>query len=87
MPVFVKAGIRAGHPVRAYQRRSLVKKIKATAKKFAPQKTVDALHNKYLAAHRFKDKHDFGAGYDFQGFVRRTRARALGKKTSIYGPR
>ena len=85
MPVFVKGYKRAGRSVRGYSRKSLVKQVKATANKFAPQKTIDALKEKYNTAYRFMDKRDFSPGYQFNGFVRRTRARALGKKTSIYG--
>lgn len=85
MPVFVKASFRKGRAVKAYTRASGVKTLKKTARTFAPTKTVDKLKAKYMAAHRFADKRDFGHGYDFDGFVRRTRARALGKKTSIYG--
>ncbi len=85
MPTFVKASFRAGKAVKGYMRRSLVKEVRRTAKKFAAQTTVRDLQVKYDRSYRILDKSGHAPGYDFNGYVRRVRARALGRKTSIYG--
>lgn len=76
--------VRASRRAKAHTRRSLVKSIRSTAKKFASQKTIDSLRVKYNRSYSVLSKLGSPPGYNFNGLVRNIRARALGKKTSVF---